>query len=186
MASRKTATDPSKYFTVYESDLTGPLYLASDGTSLTQCRFEAETHPYDFDSLEENTDLPIFQQACLWLDRYFAGENPDPKELSLAPQGSPFQLRVWNEISKIPYGETVTYGTMAKNLGSAEYPTSPRAIGNATGRNGIVIIIPCHRVMGVNNNLTGFGGGIPAKTKLLQLEGIDTSKLQQPKISQRK
>ncbi len=186
MTSNRTANDPSQYFSLYETNLIGTLTLISDGEHLTQCRFENEKHPYSIDALTRKDDLPIFRQTHLWLSRYFAGENPDPAELSLAPQGSPFQLRVWNEIAKIPYGETITYGTIANRLAKRGYPTSPRAVGNATGRNGIVVIVPCHRVMGASNNLTGFGGGVPTKIKLLQLEGIDTSKLQQPKSPRRK
>ena len=111
-------------------------------------------------------EAPILKQAEQWLDRYFSGEKPDPAELSLSPKGSEFQKRVWKELLKIPYGMTDTYGGIAERLGS-----SARAVGSAVGRNPISILIPCHRVLGRDGNLTGYAGGVENKKKLLELEG---------------
>lgn len=111
-------------------------------------------------------EAPILKQAEQWLDRYFSGEKPDPAELPLSPKGSEFQKRVWKELLKIPYGMTDTYGGIAERLGS-----SARAVGSAVGRNPISILIPCHRVLGRDGNLTGYAGGVENKKKLLELEG---------------
>ena len=116
-------------------------------------------------------DLPLFERARGWLDRYFAGGRPAPDELPLAPNGTPFRQRVWRRLRAIPCGETVTYGRIAAELGS-----SPRAVGGAVGHNPISIIIPCHRVTGADGSLTGYAGGIAAKRSLLALEGVDLSR----------
>lgn len=116
--------------------------------------------------------LPVLRQAAAWLDRYFAGERPAIGQLPLAPAGSGFQQEVWRLLRDIPYGETVTYGELARTLAARRgvQRMSPRAVGGAVGRNPISIIIPCHRVVGANGNLTGYAGGLPAKIKLLAHE----------------
>ena len=101
-----------------------------------------------------------------WLDRYFAGERPDPSEIRLAPEGSQFQRKVWDELLKIPYGTTDTYGAIARRLHSGS-----QAVGGAVGRNPISIIIPCHRVLGADGSLTGYAAGLAVKEKLLEIEG---------------
>lgn len=150
----------------YDSPI-GILALSSNGLSLTGLHFSDQKH-FDGKTLQNaitENDLPIFKATTEWLNRYFNGENPNPDELPLSPSGSPFQLKVWNALSSIPYGKTITYGDLAKQLG-----TSPRAIGNAVGRNPIGIIIPCHRVIGANGQLTGFAGGLERKIWLLEHE----------------
>ena len=145
----------------------GILALSSNGQFLTGLHFSDQKH-FDDKTLQNaitNNDLSIFKAATEWLNRYFDGENPNPNELPLSPSGSPFQLRVWEALLGIPYGETVSYGALAQLLG-----TSPRSIGNAVGRNPIGIIIPCHRVVGANGQLTGFAGGIERKIWLLEHE----------------
>ena len=112
------------------------------------------------------TELPIFAQAEDWLSRYFRGEAPSPAELPLSPKGSEFQQRVWALLIEIPYGETSTYGALAKALGCK----SAQAVGGAVGHNPISIMIPCHRVLGSNGSLTGYAGGIDKKIFLLELE----------------
>ncbi len=109
------------------------------------------------------------QQARHVLNDYFAGKQVDFNTLTFAPQGTPFQQRVWQAMCEIPYGETVTYGDIAKKLNS-----SPRAVGGAVGANPIPILIPCHRVMGANGAMTGYSGagGIATKKILLELEKI--------------
>jgi len=99
---------------------------------------------------------------------YFAGER-QAFDLEIAPEGTPFQRQVWRQLGKIPYGETRSYGEIAARLGR---PKGARAAGGAIGSNPIVVVIPCHRVIGADGSLTGFGSGLPVKRKLLRLEGV--------------
>jgi methylated-DNA-[protein]-cysteine S-methyltransferase len=123
-------------------------------------------------------DAPSFTHtlhpARQWLEGYFQGDKTPPNSAWLAPQGTPFQLRVWQELLAIPYGRTRTYGQLAQTLNSV-----PRAVGGAVGANPLVIFVPCHRVMGTNGTLTGFSapGGIASKELLLTLEGALDAKL---------
>ena len=111
--------------------------------------------------------LPIFDETRRWLDLYFAGKKPDFTPL-LSPQGTPFQQRVWDILLTIPYGKTMSYGEVTRRIS----PTmSAQAIGGAVGRNPIGIIIPCHRVLGADGSLTGYGGGMVRNRWLLELEG---------------
>ena len=139
----------------------GDLTLASDGTSLVGLWLDGQKH-----FALRYPELPVFAQAEQWLNRYFRGESPSPAEIPLAPKGSEFQQRVWKLLLTIPYGETTTYGTIARQLGCR----SPQAVGNAVGRNPISILIPCHRVLGSNGVLTGYAGGLDKKKHLLELE----------------
>ena len=126
-------------------------------------------------------ELPAFAEACAWLDRYFAGEAPDPRELRLVPVGTAFQQAVREAMLEIPYGCTATYGDLARRLERLTgRRQSAQAVGQAVGRNPFCIMVPCHRVMGAAGNLTGFGGGIQAKLALLELEGVDTSAFRWP------
>ncbi len=104
--------------------------------------------------------------ATRQLREYFAGERRE-FELPLDPRGSEFQKRVWSALRNIPYGTTISYGELAHRVGQ---PTAARAVGAANGRNPIPIVIPCHRVIGKDGSLTGFGGGLPLKERLLELE----------------
>ena len=101
------------------------------------------------------------------LEAYFRGELRS-FDLPLAPHGTPFQLEVWAELVRIPYGQTISYGELARRLGN---PLLTRAVGTANGANPISIIVPCHRVIGANGSLTGYGGGLPRKAELLRREG---------------
>ena len=118
-----------------------------------------------------------------WLDDYFAGKKPEISDLPLAPIGSKFRQEVWKTLMEIPYGEVITYGRIAKELieRTGVKNMSSQAVGGAVGHNPISIIIPCHRVVGSNGSLTGYSGGLEKKIKLLQHEGIDTSKFSIPK-----
>jgi methylated-DNA-[protein]-cysteine S-methyltransferase len=100
------------------------------------------------------------------LDEYFAGDRNE-FDLELAPDGTPFQLEVWHQLTCIPYGETISYGELAKRV---DRPGAARAVGAANGQNPIAVVVPCHRVIGANGSLTGFGGGLPWKRYLLDLE----------------
>jgi methylated-DNA-[protein]-cysteine S-methyltransferase len=115
----------------------------------------------------EDTNNPILRAAVSQLDEYFAGRLKK-FTIKLDPIGTPFQLKVWDVLRRIPYGETMSYGEQAKAIGN---PKASRAVGGANGKNPISIIVPCHRVIGANGDLTGFGGGLPKKKKLLALEG---------------
>ena len=167
--------------TTYASPV-GELTLASDGTALTGLWLEGQKH-FGGSSGEAlvpgGADLPVFQAARAWLDRYFAGEKPSPLELSLAPAGTPFQRAVWERLQAIPYGTVTTYGALARELGGA----SPRAVGSAVGRNPISIIIPCHRVVGADGGLTGYAGGLGRKLWLLRHEGADVRSVTIPRGS---
>ena len=114
----------------------------------------------------------------MWLDRYFAGENPQISELPLAPSGSDFRQMVWKILCDIPSGQTTTYGEIAKKIAArtGRSTMSAQAVGGAVGHNPISIIIPCHRVVGTNGSLTGYAGGIDKKIALLELEGVDMTK----------
>lgn len=114
------------------------------------------------------TTHPALEAASAWLDAYFAGENPPISDLALSPQGSPFQQRVWAYLRQVPLGQTVTYGQMAQAL----EVKSAQAVGGAVGRNPLSIIVPCHRVLGSQGQLTGYAGGLERKIWLLEHEGI--------------
>ena len=110
-------------------------------------------------------DPTPFQQVIEQLRAYFEGELHE-FSVALDPEGTPFQTRVWRELERIPYGETISYGQLAERIGN---PKASRAVGLANGSNPIPIIVPCHRVIGSNGKLTGYGGGLPIKEKLLAL-----------------
>ena len=161
------------YFMQYETELIGALTLASDGESITGCWFDNDRYfGYGVEGeIEHRDDLAVFEQAREWLDRYFAGSAPNPRELPLDAIATKFQLRVREAMLDIPYGQTTTYGEIALRI---ERETgrrqSARAVGGAVGHNPLCLIVPCHRVVGANGNLTGFGGGIRMKVKLLEHE----------------
>ena len=145
----------------------GKYILSSDGENLTGVWMDNQKY-FPSDLPPTTTNLPIFTQVADWLDRYFAGHKPATSELPLAPTGNEFRQAVWRQLCKIPYGKTITYGAIARAIGCR----SAQAVGGAVGHNPISIIIPCHRVIGTNGSLTGYAGGLDAKVKLLELEGI--------------
>ena len=166
----------------YDSPL-GGILLAADEEGLTGLWFE--TQKYFAAKLapeHEEKMTPALDAACRWLDVYFSGQEPDftPK---LHLVGSDFRQAVWALLLQIPYGQTVTYGELARQL--AEKQGRPRmsaqAVGGAVGHNVISIIIPCHRVVGTNGSLTGYAGGIDRKVKLLALEHADMTRFFVPK-----
>lgn len=115
---------------------------------------------------------PILERTKAWLDRYFAGGAPDPGELPLGPEGTPFRKRIWALLMEIPYGQTTTYGALAKQVGAllGKPKMSAQAVGQAVGANPLPILIPCHRVVGADGSLTGYAGGVHYKIALLELE----------------
>lgn len=117
---------------------------------------------------------PVILQTRAWLDRYFAGEQMDPKALPLAPEGSPFRRVIWDLLLEIPYGEARTYGELARAAAAilGKEKMSAQAVGGAVGANPISIVIPCHRCLGTGGRLTGYAGGVELKRALLDLERI--------------
>ena len=121
------------------------------------------------DNIEEVKTHPVLNQAISYLDDYFLGQNPSLSELPLAPIGTDFEKKVWSYLQEIPFGTTVTYGQIAKDLSVA----SAQAVGGAVGRNPWSILVPCHRVLGANKRLTGYAAGLERKAWLLNHERAD-------------
>jgi methylated-DNA-[protein]-cysteine S-methyltransferase len=143
----------------------GGLLLAGDEEGLRWISFRDSSRAVEPAQDWQRTEDP-FRDAIGQLQAYFAGER-DSFDLALAPMGTPFQQEVWSLVRTIPYGETASYGELARRLGK---PAASRAVGAANGANPIPIIIPCHRVIGADGSLTGFGGGLAIKRRLLALE----------------
>jgi methylated-DNA-[protein]-cysteine S-methyltransferase len=143
----------------------GQLLLAADDAGLRQVLFVKGKRTVGPDPAWRKDRGP-FTDTVRQLRAYFSGEL-ERFSLPLAPEGTPFQLEVWRRLCEIPYGETMSYGDLARRLGN---PGASRAVGLANGTNPIPIVIPCHRVIGSNGALTGYGGGLPVKEKLLALE----------------
>ncbi|MBD5538542.1 MAG: methylated-DNA--[protein]-cysteine S-methyltransferase [Desulfovibrio sp.] len=163
----------------------GELTLACDAEALVGLWFERGTalEAMGGAAAEEWPDAPPLKLARDWLDAYFAGKKPGIDGLPLAPVGTPFRRLVWKLLCAIPYGECVTYGHIAREAAGALHRErmSSRAVGGAVGHNPISIIIPCHRVVGAGGNLTGYGGGIDRKIRLLALEGADMRRFARPR-----
>ena len=141
----------------------GRLLLVSDGRALTSVTMGARESDAPRAGVRDEAGLA---EAAEQLNAYFAGELTE-FELPLAPGGTEFQRRVWQALREIPYGETASYGEIAHAVGR---PDAVRAVGTTNGRNPIPVIVPCHRVIGADGSLVGFGGGLPRKRKLLELE----------------
>ncbi len=147
-------------YTTIESPI-GELLLAGDERGLAHL----EMSPFSIQN-EWQRDDQAFVDIRRQLDEYFAGERRR-FDLELALRGSAFEQAVWRELLEIPYGETTSYGTIARRIG---HPDAPRAVGLANGRNPVALIVPCHRVIGADGSLTGYGGGLERKRFLLDLE----------------
>jgi methylated-DNA-[protein]-cysteine S-methyltransferase len=159
------------YYTTFESPV-GPLLLAGDSSALRLVSFESSKRPaFSRDGWKQ--DRAPFVEVIRQLQAYFRGELKE-FDLPLAMEGTHFQLRVWNALREIPYGETISYAQLAERIGN---PKAVRAVGLANGSNPILIIVPCHRVIGSDGSLTGFGGGLSTKKKLLELESKQLSLL---------
>ncbi len=161
----------------------GEILITADEVGLTGLWFDGEKNNADSLPAEHcEADTPILSDTKRWLDLYFAGLEPRFTP-PLHTVGTPFRMAVWKILSEIPYGETVTYGDIAKRLAKDRglSKLSAQAVGGAVGHNRISIIIPCHRVVGADGNLTGYAGGIERKIKLLELEQVDMSRLYLPR-----
>ncbi len=144
----------------------GPLRLASDDRALRFLSFMGGRDPVEVGSDWRKRRAPILRAAASQLREYFDGRRTE-FDLPLDPHGTDFQRAVWDALCEIPFGETRSYGEQARMIGR---PNASRAVGAANGRNPIAIIIPCHRVIGASGELTGFGGGLDTKRRLLDLE----------------
>lgn len=166
------------YYSKMDSPI-GEILLVSDGTSLIRVsmvgewpepghrtmdrqKYAAEIKP----DWVEKKNVPSLEKAVEQLQSYFAGKRSD-FDLPLSLQGTEFQKRVWRELTRIPYGETISYAELARRVGNAK---ASRAVGLANGKNPLAIVVPCHRVIGANGTLTGYGGGLERKRVLLELE----------------
>ena len=170
------------YVQHYDSPL-GGILLAADEVGLTGLWFDGQKYfarDLPAERVEQNT--PVLSEAKRWLDIYFTGREPDFTP-PLHPVGSAFQQSVWDILLEIPYGQTTTYGRIARQLAAKQgLPRmSAQAVGGAVGHNEISVIIPCHRVVGTNGSLTGYAGGIHKKVKLLEWEHTDMTDLFVPK-----
>ncbi len=169
-----TMEEPTQFTSHYQSPL-GKILLAADGYGLTGLWFEGQRYfPFDLEQRHQEEELPLFTRAKDWLDVYFSGKEP-PFTPPLHFVGTRFRCEVWKILCSIPYGQTTTYGEIARllavKLGVPKM--SARAVGAAVGRNRISIIVPCHRVVGLNGELIGYAGGIDRKLALLKLENAN-------------
>ncbi len=157
-------------YTYYHSPI-GKLLLAAKDNKISGLWFYDQKECPAPQFVADSTDHPIILSAVKWLDIYFCGKSPD-FSVPLHIHGTAFQKKVWNILMTIPYGQTVTYGQVAKQIGQN---MSAQAVGGAVGHNPISILIPCHRVIGANRKLIGYAGGIDRKRYLLSLEQIQTN-----------
>ena len=154
----------------------GDITLASDGETLTGLWFDGQKNfPHKLVEESIEAELPIFVQTCKWLDMYFDGKIPDSTPL-ISLHTTPFRKAVYDILLTIPYGQTMTYGEIASIIAEQRgiERMSAQAVGSAVGHNPISIIVPCHRIIGANGNLTGYAGGLDKKIALLKLEKYET------------
>ena len=160
---------PKKYAKMLYVSPIGELSLVADDHYLLGIWFQGQKHferGLEAGCIVEVPSHPVLNQVASYLDSYFSGQDQDLSELPLVPIGSEFEKKVWSYLREIPFGQTVTYGQIAKDL----HVASPQAIGGAVGRNPWSILVPCHRVLGSGNRLTGFASGIEKKACLLKHE----------------
>lgn len=170
-------------FTQHYTSPLGGILLAADACGLTGLWFDGQKYfGGKLPAACTEREIPVLAQTKRWLDLYFAGKKPDFLP-PLYPAGSAFRQAVWALLLQIPYGQTTTYGALAKQLAAklGRPRMSAQAVGGAVGHNAISILIPCHRVVGANGSLTGYAGGIDKKVQLLELERADLRGLFVPK-----
>ena len=158
-------TDTATYWTMIDSPL-GPLLLTADEKGISGVIMDADIDERTAPSAGWVEDPAHFEEARRQLEEYFAGQRTE-FDLPLSAAGTPFQREVWAALQTIPYGEVRSYSEIAAQIGR---PGASRAVGLANGRNPIAVIVPCHRVIGASGALTGYGGGLPRKRLLLDLE----------------
>lgn len=156
-------------FTEFESPI-GRILLAGDDAGLRRIIFQRGKKAQRPGPDWEEKRTAMLRETQRQLRAYFAGRLKD-FDLELAPEGTPFQRGVWDELMKVPYGETISYGALARKI---RRPKASRAVGAANGSNPLPIVVPCHRVIGSGGNLVGYGGGLDIKVKLLNLEAKHT------------
>ncbi len=158
---------------IYQSKL-GDISVLANDEGLLGCYFLGQKYfedGYETENIVKENNA-FLDEAKVWLDDYFAGKNPEPSRLTLAPEGTAFQKKVWAILAQIPYGQTMTYGEIAAKLNCA----SAQAVGGAVGKNPLSIIVPCHRVLGSQGQLTGYAGGVERKRWLLEHENANFRK----------
>ena len=173
-----------EYTSKYKSPL-GDILLAADDEGLTGLWFVGQKYfALGLDKGSREEELPVFHEVKKWLDIYFSGKRPDFMP-DLHFVGTEFQNEVWEIMCTIPYGKTMTYGEIAGIIARKREKKTmyAQAVGSAVGHNRISVIVPCHRVIGSNGNLTGYAGGIDKKIKLLEMEGAMNEKFFVPKVS---
>ena len=166
--------DDRTYYTIMDSPV-GPILLAGSAAGLSHIDLQAGTSSMEPAADWTEDEIP-FSEAIGQLQAYFAGALRE-FELPLAAEGTPFQKEVWSALLDIPYGETISYGELAERLGK---PGAARAVGLANGRNPLPIVVPCHRVIGSDGSLTGYGGGIDIKRALLDHETRNSASAERP------
>ena len=173
-SAKEARTAVTDYTRSYDSPL-GRILLASDGDALTGLRFDERPSGAAQNRLCAGPEPPVIAETIRWLDLYFSGNAPDftPK---LNLRTTPFRKAVWETLLTVPYGKTVTYGEIAGRI-ARRTRVSARAVGGAAGHNAVLLIIPCHRVVGANGSLTGYAGGLERKWRLLEMEKADTGRL---------
>lgn len=159
----------------------GAITLASDGEALVGLWIEGQKYFARTIQEREEHPLALFDEVVLWLAAYFAGENP-PIDFPYTLTGTPFRQEVWRILTRIPYGQVIAYGDIAREMARilGKEKMSAQAVGGAVGHNPLSIVVPCHRVVGSDGSLTGYAGGLGIKKRLLQLEGVDMSRLCTP------
>ena len=172
------------YTSIYQSPV-GEILLAADDIGVVGVWFKDEKYyAYCLDKENESRETPVIQELKQWLDVYFSGKKPD-FEPPIHMIGTPFQIEVWTILHQIPYGTTTTYNEIAKQIAKNRglERMSAQAVGTAVGKNNINLIVPCHRVVGTNNSLAGYAGGIDKKITFLKLEGAYKDEYFVPKHS---
>lgn len=164
------------YRDYYDTPIVGRLTILANEDALEGLWFNGQAHygaHYDLSQVQQQSN-PVLDTTKRWLDRYFAGEQPAVTELSLAPRGTDFQLKVLHVLCEIPYGQSMSYQDVADAVTQENggHRSSARAVGGAVGHNPISIIIPCHRVLGKDGALTGYAAGVDKKIELMKLENM--------------
>ncbi len=165
--------EPARQAQVVLDSPVGPLLLVASGGALTHVWFDGLRRARDDDAQVAPDDAAVLAAATVQLSEYFEGRRT-VFDLPLRTAGTAFQEAVWRQLALIPWGTTTTYGAIAAALGMPQ--SASRAVGAANGANPVSIVVPCHRVIGADGSLTGYGGGLPRKAALLRLEGVPTER----------